>query len=199
MILSLDVQSVEVLRHFSKILPNVMGEIKESTKNLLITYNQVSEGVGPHDKEFYDMLCSIERALSISEDSILVLSKELEKSAAKIENFLTPLEKELVGLCSDISIYSQIAGTECINGGASNTKPNGEAEDEDDTNSVTVCQELARDYHDVKQKDEDESTFFKELRDNVSVGQRNNIVSYNPEDFIDVEKENVIDDEELQR
>ena len=201
MILSLDVQSVEVLRHFSKILPNIMGEIKESTKKLLITYNQVSEGVGPHEKEFYDMLCSIERALNTSEDSLLALSKELEKSAAKIEKFLTPLEKELVGLRSDISIYSQVAGNESIDGGASNTKPNGEAkdEDEDDTSSVTVCQELVRDSHEAKQKNEEESTFFKELRDNVSVGQRSNIVSYNPEDFIDVEKENVIDDEELQR
>lgn len=86
--LSINAESVSVLREFAKKIPIVADEITERTESLFSTYSSVAEYAGPHEQEFLDMLYSVKRAQDIAAQALNELPYMLNSTADKMESYI---------------------------------------------------------------------------------------------------------------
>lgn len=86
--LALNVKSAMALREFSETMPFAIQNIVDSTQKLIQIYQSVSEKLGVHDQNFYNMLMLIKSAQMDAADAIQVLPNMLIKTAEKIEIYV---------------------------------------------------------------------------------------------------------------
>lgn len=88
MILSINSESIVVLREYADIIKTVVNDMSNDAVNLFSTYYNVSEQVGPHEEQFKEMLSKVKQFQEISNDSIEELSYMLISTAEKMETYL---------------------------------------------------------------------------------------------------------------
>lgn len=86
--LSLSVESANALRELAESIPIAVQNIVESTLKVITTYQGVSETLGEHRQNFYDMLLLIKKAQEVSAEAISVLPKMLCSTADKIDAYI---------------------------------------------------------------------------------------------------------------
>lgn len=86
--LALNTESAAALREFAEAMPLVIENIRESTERVVQVYQSVAENVGPHNRDFYDMLMLIKDAQEVASDAIEALPKMLTSTADKIDRYV---------------------------------------------------------------------------------------------------------------
>lgn len=86
--IAMNAQSVDALRDFAQKIPLVMETIESDTMELMRKFSAVEEIVGPHARDFQEMLSLVKNAQELSADSIRELSYMLSCTADKMEAYL---------------------------------------------------------------------------------------------------------------
>lgn len=86
--LSISKESASALREFANSMPKVMDNMENSTNNLLIIFNAVSESIGPHEQQFLELLETVRKAKEKSVDAIRELPYMLNSTADKMESYI---------------------------------------------------------------------------------------------------------------
>lgn len=86
--LSLNTESAIALREFAEAMPLAIENITESTKKVLQVYQAVSENVGSHNQDFYNMLILIKTAQETAAEAIQELPIMLNDTADKIDAYV---------------------------------------------------------------------------------------------------------------
>lgn len=86
--LALNMHSVAALRTLAAEIPSAIDNIVYSTERLLSVYRTVSDSLGVHGPDFYDMVLSVKRAQETSSEAIAAVPTLLTTSADKIENYI---------------------------------------------------------------------------------------------------------------
>ena len=123
--LSINQESVFALREFAAFIPKVMDQIESITDNLIHVFDMVSDTVGPHEQQFYELLQTVKRAQEISADAIRELPYMLNATADKMESYIghgSSIGSALLAKRHDIAIrYSQAVQARL---GSDETAPN---------------------------------------------------------------------------
>lgn len=86
--LSINEQSVVVLRDYADQILQICSKLEEDILRLLSVYNNVSEDVGPHRELFEEMLLQIKKAEELSSESVNELAYILKCTADKMESYI---------------------------------------------------------------------------------------------------------------
>lgn len=86
--LALNMHSVAALRTLAAEIPSAIDNIVYSTERLLSVYRTVSDSLGVHGPDFYDMVLSVKRAQETSAEAIVTVPILLTTTADKIENYI---------------------------------------------------------------------------------------------------------------
>lgn len=86
--LSLNPESSSALRTFAEAMPFAVSHIVESTEKLVQVYQSVSDTVGPHEQDFYQMLMLIKKAQELAAEAVQVLPPKLIVTADKIDAYI---------------------------------------------------------------------------------------------------------------
>lgn len=86
--LSLNTESANALRDLAESMPAAVQNIVESTLKVVSVYQSVSESLGVHRQNFYDLLMVIKLAQEKSTDAIEYLPKMLYATADKIDAYV---------------------------------------------------------------------------------------------------------------
>ena len=69
-------------------MPFAVDNITYETQKLLAVYRSVSDTIGPHEQDFYDMLQLVQRAQESAADALMTLPENMKASADYLEDFL---------------------------------------------------------------------------------------------------------------
>ena len=86
--LALNKESVNTIRGFAELIPVAIQNIIDSTLRLINAYQSVSETLGVHRQEFYNMLLLVKKAQSETVESIQVLQTLLNLTADRIDAYI---------------------------------------------------------------------------------------------------------------
>lgn len=86
--LSINSESVAALRSFAEKIPSALDNIQLETAQLVTTFNNVAEEVGPHKESFYELLMTVKKAVELASESIKELPYMLNCTADKMESYI---------------------------------------------------------------------------------------------------------------
>ena len=86
--LALNMYSVNALRKLAAEIPETMSNIVYSTNRLLSTYHAVSDTLGAHEPDFYNMVLSVKHAQEVSREALEAIPNLLTATADKIEDYI---------------------------------------------------------------------------------------------------------------
>lgn len=86
--LSISKESVSALREFANSMPKVVERIESDTENLLNVMSSLSETVGPHEQQFFELLQTVKKAQEEASDAIKELPYMLNSTADKMESYI---------------------------------------------------------------------------------------------------------------
>lgn len=99
----LSYEGARYLREWAEIMPIAIQNIIVATEKVISAYQSVSEEVGPHREDFYQMLINLKKAQETSVEALTVLPIKLRETAYKIEKYCdssaddtAPSEKKLI-------------------------------------------------------------------------------------------------------
>lgn len=93
--IKMDMNGVEALREFARVIPHVMQDVNDRTEFLIAVINAMEGVAGPHMDEFREMIRCIQNGISISEEALKELPYALNSTADKMEAYIlrkTPTE-----------------------------------------------------------------------------------------------------------
>lgn len=109
--LSISKESVSALREFANSMPKVVERIESDTENLLNVMSSLSETVGPHEQQFFELLQTVKKAQEKASDAIKELPYMLNSTADKMESYIghgSSIGSAILAEQHDISIrYNQ--------------------------------------------------------------------------------------------
>lgn len=86
--IELNQESANALRDLASAMPYAIMNITESTTRLIRTYQSVANEVGPHEKEFHEMLLHIKKMQIEAAEAIQQLPPRMIATAEKIEQYI---------------------------------------------------------------------------------------------------------------
>lgn len=86
--LALYMNSAAALRKLAEEIPAAIDNIVFSTERLLAVYQSLSDTLGVHEAEFYEMILSVKRAKDVSCEAVAAISEILTRAADKIERYV---------------------------------------------------------------------------------------------------------------
>ena len=81
-------EGADYLRQFADVMPVAVEKIYQDTERLIQVYQSVSDEIGPHYRDFINMLQTIRRAVEISGQAIEALPKGLRITADRIDDYV---------------------------------------------------------------------------------------------------------------
>lgn len=82
-------EGVQSLREFAEVMPIAVSNIGQSTEKLFQIYQSCEEGLGVHNKDFYEILRITAMAIKNCEEAVNALSPKLNSTADSIEDYLS--------------------------------------------------------------------------------------------------------------
>lgn len=86
--IELNQESADALRELAAAMPYAVANITESTTRLVRTYQSIADEVGPHEKEFCEMLLHVKKMQIEAAEAIQKLPPKMTATAEKIEQHI---------------------------------------------------------------------------------------------------------------
>lgn len=86
--LALNYESSAALREFSQSMPLAIENIVEATNQVVKVYQSVTDSLGVHNQDFYEMLMHIKKAQEDASEAIQTLPPMLIETADKIDAYV---------------------------------------------------------------------------------------------------------------
>lgn len=86
--LDLTIEGAQALRDFAEALEPVLDELSEDTDELIGVYDEVSEGIGPHEENFQSMLRTVKKAQITADEAVREMPPKMIALAQAIETFV---------------------------------------------------------------------------------------------------------------
>lgn len=86
--IAVNAEGALALREFAKAMPLAVDNIVAATEKLIQVYQSVSETLGEHDTDFYNLLVHIKNAQELAAEAIKELPPKLNVTADKIDIYV---------------------------------------------------------------------------------------------------------------
>lgn len=112
--LSINAESVQVLRDFADKIPIAKNQIHEQTMKLMKIYDSVADLIGVHKNDFFDILMRVKKAEEHTSEALEYLLPKLRETADKMEAYIqmSPLAEYPSSSGNKVDIYHLVSQEE---------------------------------------------------------------------------------------